>query len=195
MKNCELLKKFHETNSDIIDYINGISTKLSQKESYSDCDMGSKYSGYGSRFIVRNGYTSLEFTGNKFRFQYYSIFDIDNEYNKFYSADNAAEVLFGTTECPDVFQISNSNAARFMNYPIQEDQFFQCMTLFDLSSENVYQYFNDLKVPHISDIRITVLDDDGFEDFRNMINDEGLMKNLKNNIFLVSAAYKMTNGL
>lgn len=195
MKNCELLKHFHENNRDVIEYINTISTKLSQKESYSDCDMGSMHSGHGSRFIVKNGYASMEFTGNNFRFQYYSIFDIDNEYNSFYSADTAAEVLFGTTECPGVFKISDNKTFRFMHYPIREDQFFQAMTLFDISTESLYQYFNDLEVPHICNLRVTVLQNEGFEEFKNMMNDVGLMKILKNNIFLVSSAYKMMNGI
>ncbi|AMM43621.1 hypothetical protein FDG95_gp056 [Pectobacterium phage vB_PcaM_CBB] len=197
MKNCELLKEFHEKYYDFISVAETFRTALVNRKSESPhktCDMGGTCGDYSARFKVYDDSVAIKINGNDFSFTYYAMFDSLTGKNVFFGIDSTSEIEFGKPEINNAFHICGENIDREMQYPIQEDQYFQFLTIAPLSNEEVYKYFMDIDIDHTCDIQL-ITQDNGVQDFRDLMQNGSVMKELKRHLDLVSAAYRMTNGL
>lgn len=197
MKNCELLKEFHEKYYDFISVAETFRTALVNRKSESlhkECNMGGKTGDYSVRFKVHNDCVAVQVNSSLFSLTYYSMFKSLTGKNVFFSTDRNSEIEFGNPEFKDAFKICGENFDRDMMYPIQEEQYFQYLTAAPLNNEEVYKYFIDIETDHTCDIQLFT-EENGLEDFINVMQNDKVMKELKRQLDLVSAAYRMTNGL
>lgn len=198
MIHCVLLKEFHEKYSDFIAIAESFRAPLIKRNfdtQHKLCNMGGSHGQYSARFKVHEDCVAIQVNGNNFSLTYYSMFykDIVNQ-NVFHSKDNTAEIEFGNPQIKDQFKVCGDGFERNMSYPILEEQYFQYLTSAPLSSEEVYNYFNSIDIDHNCTIQL-IAQNNGIQDFKNVMQDVTAMKELKRHLDLVSHAYKMTNGL
>lgn len=194
MLHCSLLKEFHEKYNNFIALADSTRNQLVRKGSHRTCDMGGSCGKYIARFKVLDDSVVIQIGGNNFSLMYYSVFADYTHLNTFYSTDTTAEIEFGNPDIKNQFKVCGVNCFREMEYPIAEEQYFQNLTAFPLSTEEVYQYFMSIDTDHSCDIQLTTIGD-GINELEELLTDVKTMNSLFSHIQLVSVAYKKTNGL
>lgn len=195
MHQCTLLMEFHEKYPEFIEIVESLRKKVVQKGTFSTVDFGGASGAYSTRVIVTQEYTALKITHNDFAVVYYAMHSTKpSSYTKLYGNDFACEVSFGASENKNSVIIYDTNFSRELNIPVIEEEYFQYLTLGQLSPEEVYEYFVDIDIGHQSILQITV-QNDGYDKFAELLDNKNIMKNLKKDIELVIFAYKRTNGL
>ena len=194
MKHCALLKEFHEKYSEVIELADTFRDAIVKKGSHKPCDMGASSGNISARFVVHNTGVSVKLYSNNFLFIYDSLFEPYLFEPNFISTVYGSGVLFGNPKTNDKMILVGDSFEQELSYPIEEEEYFQYLTIAELSSEEVYQYFMDIDTAHVCDIRLNV-QNNGYDEFAVLMKNKNTFNILKNQLQLVSLAYKMTNGL
>lgn len=197
MKNCELLQKFYEEQNDLIKLVDKLVLDTVKKGSFRNNNMGGKHGTLEYRLICSSTYAQIKiFEPDVFVFEYSMDYEHDRwDGCSFFSNDVLAGINFGKVQDADKFYVQNTDRLKVMSYPILEEQYFQYLTLFDLSSEDLYKYFIDIQKEHQCALQLTLNDESGFDRFSEVINNQKDMDIIKTSLSLVEIAYRRTAGL
>lgn len=192
MRNCELLKKFYEENNDLIQIVDNLVLDTVSRNSTSN--MGGKYGTLEYRLIRTPFHIMLSiFENDMFYFAYSMDFEDEHfDYCSFYGEPLSAIINFGLVKESEKIWVQDKENVKILPFPISEEQYFQYLTIFDLSSEELYQYFLDIKKEHKCFLELFAEDSTGFERFSEVINQPGTMKKVLDDIKLVEFAMRRT---
>lgn len=198
MKNCELLKEFHEKYPEFINLVEKFRNAILKKSptNVNSCDMGTSIGEYSIRFKVNNNdHVCIQLCNNDFSLNYYSMFNDDiNDKTIFYGTDFNAQIVFGNQINKEEFIICNDQFNKTMQYPITEEEYFQYSIAVPLCNEDVYEYFMNTRSEHPCDIQITS-QGNGLHELKELLENTKMMNSLRQDIELICTAYKKTNGL
>jgi hypothetical protein len=197
MRNCDLLKKFHEEQSVLVGIVDKLVLDSVKKGSFHTSDMGGSSGDLSYRLVCTTYWVQLKIIGKDFVFEYSMDFEPDNwDCCQFLGDAESSAINFGKVQNTDKIWVEDRDRNKVLQYPIPEEQYFQNLTLFDLSSEDLYQYFVDIKKDHQCVLQlITEPGSDGINKFSTVLNDSTAMKKIQNDLKMGEFAIRRTAGL
>lgn len=197
VRNCELLKQFYEEQNVLIQLVDNLVLDTVKKGSYSTTDMGGSHGDLSYRLICTSYWIQLKMIGKDFVFEYSMDFEHDSwDCCQFFGSSDGTGINFGKVQDTNKIWVQDRERLKVLHHPIPEEQYFQNLTLLDLSSEELYQYFVDIKKDHQCVLQlITEPGSDGINQFSTVLNDSTSMKKVKDSLKIVEYAIRRTAGL
>lgn len=197
VRNCELLKQFYEEQNILIQLVDNLVLDSCKKGSYSVNNMGGRHGSLEYRLICTAQWVQLKiYEPDVFVFEY----SMDLEHGRwdccqFFGEASSTGINFGRVLDSDKIWVQDRETLKVLPFPISEEQYFQHLTLLDLSSEDLYQYFVDIEKEHQCVLQLIANDSTGVQKFREVLNDSGAMKKVRGDIKLVEFAIRRTAKL
>lgn len=197
MRNCDLLKKFYEEQNELIQVVDNLVLDSCKKGTFSTNNMGGKYGSLEYRLICTPQCVQLKiYEPNIFDFEYSMDFENDR-WNccQFFGEPTSTGINFGRVLESDKIWVQDRETLKVLQFPISEEQYFQHLTLLDLSTEDLYQYFVDIEKEHQCVLQLIAEDITGVERFREILNNSDFMKKVRDDIKLVEFAMRRSAKL
>lgn len=196
MRNCELLKQFYEEQNFLIQLVDNLVLDTVKKGSSYTSDMGGSSNGLTYRLICTTHWIQLKIIGQDFVFEYSMDFNNDSwDCCQFFGDPLSSGINFGRVQDDDKIWIQDRERRKVLQYPVPEEQYFQHLTLFDMSTEDLYQYFVNIKKDHQCVLQLMADDNTGIEQFANFLNNTGTTKKVRNDIRMIEYAFRRTAEL
>jgi hypothetical protein len=196
VRNCELLKKFYEEQNELIQIVDNL-VQDSEKFTTGRNELSGNFGRIEYRLLCNSYWVELKIlVQGSFVFVYSSDYETDNwECSEFLGTDVIAGINFGNVMNDDSFNVHDGNTQKKMSYPIMEEQYFQYLTIFDLSSEELYEYFLNIKKERQCVLQLMSSNSDGMQKFNEIISDKDDMKELQSKIKMIDYTLRKTMGI
>lgn len=196
VRNCELLKQFYEEQNVLIQLVDNLVLDSVKKGSFSTSNMGGKSGTLEYRLICTSHWVQLKIFDTNYVFEYSMDFEFDSwDCCQFFGDPLSSGVNFGRVQDDDKIWVQDRERLKVLQYPVPEEQYFQYLTLFDMSSEDLYQYFVDIKKEHQCVLQLIAEDSTGIEQFANFLNEPSITKKVRDDIRMIEYAFRRTAKL
>lgn len=196
VRNCELLKKFYEEQNEIIQIVDKL-VQDSEKFTTGRNELSGNFGTIEYRLLRTSYWVQLKIlVQDSFVLEYSADYESDHwEYSEFLGTDIIGSINFGNVINYDSFMVHDGNTQKKMSYPIMEEQYFQYLTMFDLSSEELYEYFLNIKKDRQCVLQVMAANPDGIQKLSELLSNTEDMKQLQTNIKMIDHTLRKTMGI
>lgn len=187
MRNCELLKQFYEEQNDLIQLVDNLVLDTVKTGFYRNNNISGRHCDLSYRLVCTLYWIQLQIIGKDFVFEYSMDFNHDSwDCCQFFGEAESTGINFGKVQSTDKIWVQDRERLKVLQYPISEEQYFQNLTLLDLSSEELYKYFVDIKKDHKCVLYLTTeQDSDGINQFNTLLKDSIAMRRIHDELKMV----------
>lgn len=190
----ELLKTFYEDFSPIVQQIDSIRNDIHNKDGYRTNNMGGRSSSVYYRFEVDSQFVlfSVRDDETMICLEYRVCIENDDRRSTttFLDTTKSAQINFGYNNDKKDFVINIDGEFKVLQYPIQEEEYFQRLTQKELQEPELYEYFIDQNKNVECTLISTVQPSSNYDEIYSVLKPK--IKKIIDDLNLVIHAYKST---
>lgn len=190
----ELLQEFYTVYSKLVSEIDAVRDYIVSNGRWKGTSMGSSSNSGQHRFEVSEKDVRFYFSTNTYDNQaMYMEYRVNLSTEKgmvaFFDVPSTAQIDFGANLSPNSFMI-NVNELKTMQYPVQEDEYFQRLTQKELPPVEVYDKFINDEKGYQSTLLCTFSNPQNNDDLVKILHEKE--SKITSDLMLVIHAYKST---
>jgi len=203
MLRLELVQDITESFSEVITELEGLRIAINDKNFIPDkpYNFGGTKSGVEFRFSVFPDSVSFKLINDSFVYIIYLYYDYITENTIVYTDDLNIQIECGRRTSSSVISLVGSAGAEKydhqMDYPIQEEQYFQYLSVLDLAPETFYdKVMNYYSTDYLTGIHLNSAKESECEEpIQNLISDPKLVKSITDGMKLVIGTFRSLKKL
>lgn len=194
MTYIELLKNFYEDFSPLVHEMDAIRNNIHNKGTYKTNNMGGRLSSVYYRFEVDSQFVlfSVRDDETMICLEYRVCIENDDRRNTttFLDTETSAQINFGYGNEKNDFVININGEFKVLQYPIQEEEYFQRLTQKELQNPELYEYFIEQNKNSECTLISTVQPRSNYDEIYSVLKPK--IKKIIDDLNLVIHAYKST---